>query len=370
MIDNKLRVAMLVEDDFEDNELKLPLNALKEAGADVKIVGPYAGREYKGKRGEVRIKSDLSILESAAEEFDALVIPGGGAPDKLRINSNMVQMVKDMCDQGKPIFAVCHGPQLLIQADLTRGRQMACYASVIKDLENSSGHFINEPVVVDGQFITARQPGDLPQFCAAILHSLNLAGNDIPRYEDQGIDWCEFGQRWGGHKKRDIARALNKSVQIEQKMAKFYQDCLRRVEDDDLRSIFEQAVSAENGHLSALQERAQTLASKRLRASSGGKGPQPEIQTDEPVSIARAAAQTEAIGIDTHKKLMLLTDPITVELVASIIRDHTRLERMFMEFALECEGRPSVMRATPAKAVRSISAGVDRNLMPERTESD
>jgi len=118
------RVAMLVEAEFEDRELTGPLDALRAAGASVTIVGPVAQTEYRGKRGEATIVSDLAAGSARMQDFDALVIPGGHAPDKMRMRHAMVDLARDAMHSGKPVAAICHGPQLLISADALRGRTL------------------------------------------------------------------------------------------------------------------------------------------------------------------------------------------------------------------------------------------------------
>src|ERR671937_452241 len=110
------RIAMLVEDGFEDRELTGPLDALRAAGATVTIVGPAAGVEFRGKRGEATVTSDIAAGGAKAGDFDALVIPGGHAPDKMRMRHAMVDLVRDAMEAAKPVAAICHGPQLLISA--------------------------------------------------------------------------------------------------------------------------------------------------------------------------------------------------------------------------------------------------------------
>src|SRR5687768_6997215 len=111
---------MLVEDDFEDRELTGPLEALRAAGATVTIVGPTAGTDFKGKRGDAVIASDLAAGAARIRDFDALVIPGGYAPDKMRMRHAMVDLARDAMEAGKTVAAICHGPQLLISANALR----------------------------------------------------------------------------------------------------------------------------------------------------------------------------------------------------------------------------------------------------------
>ena len=165
------RVAILVEDEFDDRELVGPLDALRAAGADVTIVGPTALAEYRGKRGEL-VTSDLAAGAAKIEDFDALVIPGGHAPDKMRMRHAMVDLARDAMDAGKPVAAICHGPQVLISANALRGRTLTCWPSIAIDVKNAGGLYVDKPVVEDGNLITSRRPDDVPMFSEAIVRAL------------------------------------------------------------------------------------------------------------------------------------------------------------------------------------------------------
>jgi protease I len=166
------RVAVLVEEEFEDSELTSPVEALRNAGATVIVVGPAAGGSYRGKRGG-SVTSDLAAGAAKAKDFDALVIPGGHAPDRMRMRHAMVDLARDTMAAGKPVAAICHGPQLLISANVLRGRTLTCWPSISIDVKNAGGRYVDKPVVVDGQLITSRKPDDLPFFNEAIIHALS-----------------------------------------------------------------------------------------------------------------------------------------------------------------------------------------------------
>jgi protease I len=167
------RVAILVEDEFEDRELTGPLETLRAAGATVIIVGPTAGAKFKGKRGNAVVMSDLAAGASHMKDFDALVIPGGHAPDKMRMRHAMVDLARDAMDAGKPVAAICHGPQLLISANALRGRTLTCWPSIAIDVKNAGGLYVDKPVVEDGNLITSRKPDDVPAFSEAIIRALS-----------------------------------------------------------------------------------------------------------------------------------------------------------------------------------------------------
>jgi len=170
------RVAVLVEEEFEDRELTGPVAALRDAGATVVIVGPTAGMTFTGRRGEATVTSDLAAGAARMKDFDALVIPGGHAPDKMRMRHAMVDLARDAMDAGKPVAAICHGPQLLISANALRGRTLTCWPSIAVDVKNAGGRYVDKPVVEDGNLITSRKPDDVPVFSDAIIQALSAGG--------------------------------------------------------------------------------------------------------------------------------------------------------------------------------------------------
>jgi protease I len=166
------RIAILVEQDFEDVELTEPLKAMREAGAQIFIVGSGSQTSYQGKRGKATIKVDIDADKVRAEDFDAIIIPGGYAPDKMRLHQSMIDLVKKAHDLGKVIAAVCHGPQLLISADVVKGRRLTSWPSVAIDLKNAGAVWVDEPIVRDRNIITSRRPSDLAVFNSAIIRAL------------------------------------------------------------------------------------------------------------------------------------------------------------------------------------------------------
>lgn len=171
MLDGK-RIAILAEEDFEDSELVEPMRTLKDAGARVLIVGSGSQKTYRGKRGSATIRVDSTADKVKAEDFDAVIVPGGYAPDKMRLHQPMIDLVRKAHDLGKVVAAICHGPQLLISAEIVRGRRITSWPSIAVDLRNAGADWVNAPVVQDGTIITSRKPADLPQFNKAIIEAL------------------------------------------------------------------------------------------------------------------------------------------------------------------------------------------------------
>lgn len=165
------RVGFIVGDMVEDAELRVPLDRIGEAGHEVVIIGLEKGKELKGKRGG-SFRADAGIQDVDANDFDALVIPGGYSPDKLRTSDGMVQLVRDIYDAGKPLAAVCHGPWMLVEADVADGRRLTSWPSIRTDLINAGAEWVDQEVVEDENLITSRKPADLAPFCDAILRQL------------------------------------------------------------------------------------------------------------------------------------------------------------------------------------------------------
>jgi protease I len=165
------KVLIMVENGVEDTEFLYPYYRFQEEGYKVDVVAPKAKETYVGKHG-VPIRPDFSPEEVNIEEYDALIIPGGKAPDRMRINEGLVKIVKEAYEKGKVIAAICHGPQMLIEADILRGKRATCWKSVTTDLKNAGAIFVDAPVVVDGNLVTSRFPPDLPQFCKETLKLL------------------------------------------------------------------------------------------------------------------------------------------------------------------------------------------------------
>lgn len=164
------RIAMLLTDEFEDSEAAQPLAALRDSGGfEVRIVAPEGDKPYTGKKGDVTLQSDLSLGNANPADFHGLLIPGGHSPEKLRLVAGAVDFVRHFVQEGKPIAAICHGPQLLISAEGVRGRRMTCYESVMVDLRNAGAEVVDQPVVEDGNLVTSRKPDDIPVFNEAAL---------------------------------------------------------------------------------------------------------------------------------------------------------------------------------------------------------
>jgi len=165
-------VAVLAENMYEDLELWYPLIRLREAGAEVSVVAPAAGATYKSKHG-LEVKADLSADDANTKQFDAVVIPGGFAPDYMRRSEAMVRFVKDANEGGKIVAAICHAGSMLVSAKVVKGKTLTCFKSIKDDVVNAGGNYVDKAVVRDGNLITSRVPDDLPAFCGEIISALS-----------------------------------------------------------------------------------------------------------------------------------------------------------------------------------------------------
>jgi len=164
-------VAVLVEDLYEDLELWYPVYRLREEGASVALVGPEAGKTYASKHG-YPVQTDRAAKDVSADEFDAVIIPGGYAPDRMRRDPAMVQLVADAVKAGKTVAAICHGGWMLCSAGVLEGRRVTGFFAIKDDLTNAGAQWVDEEVVRDGTLITSRQPDDLPAFLRSIIATL------------------------------------------------------------------------------------------------------------------------------------------------------------------------------------------------------
>lgn len=167
------KVATVVTNLFEDVEFTSPKDALTKAGHEVITIEEKAGNQVTGEKGDATITIDKGIDEVSPEDFDALLIPGGFSPDQLRADDRFLTFVKGFAEAKKPIFAICHGPQLLINAEVVKGKKMTSVQQVGVDLKNAGALYEDSEVVLDDSgLITSRTPKDLPAFNKAIVDAL------------------------------------------------------------------------------------------------------------------------------------------------------------------------------------------------------
>lgn len=159
-----MKIACVLGPKFEDSEFKDPYEAFQQTGHEVVIVGLEAGAELEGDKGKVKAKVDKSFKDVKPADFDALFIPGGGSPDKLRAHPEAVTFVKSFMSLNRPVMAICHGPQLLLTADEFKNHRMTAWKTVQGDLKKAGADVVDQEVVVDRNLVTSRQPSDIPAF--------------------------------------------------------------------------------------------------------------------------------------------------------------------------------------------------------------
>jgi len=165
------RIAILAEDLYEDLELWYPLLRFREAGAEVVVVGPGPARTHTSKHG-YEVAVDKLVSEVEAADFDAVIIPGGYAPDRMRRHPAMVALVRKAAQSNKVVAAICHAGWMLASAEVLQGKQVTGFYAIKDDLVHAGATYRDAEVVVDGKIITSRQPSDLPAFCRAIIGAL------------------------------------------------------------------------------------------------------------------------------------------------------------------------------------------------------
>jgi protease I len=169
------KVAILTENGFEEVELTSPKQALQETGAEVHIISPQKDKvkAWDHDHWSIEVPVDVTINEADVEDYDALVLPGGVInPDKLRLNEKAVEFVKNFLQSGKPVAAICHGPQILIETGLLEGRTMTSYYSIKTDLVNAGADWVDREVVVDNGLVTSRTPKDLEAFNKKMIEEI------------------------------------------------------------------------------------------------------------------------------------------------------------------------------------------------------
>jgi protease I len=171
-----MKVAFIMDEMFEDSEFRVPYERLREAGHEAVIVGLESGKKVSGKQGDETVTIEKAVDEVSADQFDALVIPGGYSPDKIRSNDKMVALTRDICEADKPVAAVCHGPWMLAEAAIIKGKTVTSWPSIKTDLINAGAQWVDQEVAEDGNLITSRKPDDLEAFSKTLLVQLEQRG--------------------------------------------------------------------------------------------------------------------------------------------------------------------------------------------------
>jgi protease I len=327
------KVAILVEKDFEDSEFQIPYTALKAAGAEVTVLGSRMNETYAGKQGKASIDPDGTTTEARASDFDAVVIPGGMAPDTMRTNMKTVRFVQEAVEQGKLVAAICHGPQVLIEGDLLKGRRATGFRAIRKDMQNAGAKYSDEPLVVDGQLVTSRRPSDLPIFTTSILSRLGLKidDRDLPVESSGDAEWWKLGEEWGGSSKSEIVDGLNTAIRGERYAVTAFEHYAEKATDTELRSILNEIRETKEAHIKQLEARLGELGEKEsFQAAGSGAWATLKswLQSNDDLAILRRALGDLQTGVvDTTNLLNSLTDPATASIFDRMEEDIARHEQ-------------------------------------------
>lgn len=327
------RVAILIENHVEDSEFQIPYTALPEAGAEVTVLGSRLSETYTGKQGKVSQEADATTTDARPEEFDAVIIPGGMAPDKMRTNMKTVRFVQEAMRQGKLVAAVCHGPQLLIEGDLLRGKRATGFRAIRKDMQNAGADYQNAPVVTDGNLITSRRPSDLALFMAAILRRLGLSPKkvELPDEHDTTAEWWPLAEAWGGQTREEIIDAINTAIRGERYALTAFEQYTEKATDAEVKSLFAEIVENKRSHVQMLESRLAALGGQLdLQATGSGAWATLKswLQSSDDTSLLRRAMGDLQTGVvDAFNLTNQFTDPLTAALFDQIEIDLARHEQ-------------------------------------------
>jgi protease I len=232
---NEKKIAILIGPQFHDEEATIPRDYLQERGAQVHLVG-LDGAELTGKYGRVTLIPDKIIDHVRAGDYDGIIIPGGGAPERIRVSETALRFVRDFWASGRPFGAICHGPQVLISAGLLKGITLTCYIGIRDDVQNAGATFVDREVYRDGQLITSRTPDDLPAFNEAFAAA--LAGDVVSDAE----------------KELSPQDALQLAISREKGAQEFYLEMSGIVAEEAVRNKFSYLAAIEEGHFMQLSD--------------------------------------------------------------------------------------------------------------------
>jgi protease I len=339
------KIAILIEKNFEDSEFQIPYNALKAAGADVTVLGSRVNETYTGKQGKASIKPDGTTTEARAEDFDAVVIPGGMAPDTMRTNMKTVRFVQDAVNGGKLVAAVCHGPQVLIEGDLLKGRRATGFRAIRKDMQNAGADYVDEPLVVDGQLITSRRPSDLALFTTSILRRLGLKLEDreLPAESKMDADWWALAEEWGGSGKSEIVDGINTAIRGERYAVTAFEHYAEKATDAELRALLNEIRETKQTHIGKLEARLAELGEEES-FQAAGSGAWATLKSwlqsnDDKAILQRALGDLQTGVVDTNNLLNSLTDPATAVIFDQMEEDIAKHEQRVADLYHRLTGR-------------------------------
>lgn len=321
---NSKRVAILIENHFEDLELQITETALKSAGAKITVLGSRMNEKYCGKRGKVIRHPDATVSEMRASDFDAIVIIVG----EIRANPFAVKLVSEAMNQEKIIATIGYGLQVLIDTKQLNGKKVTAFRSIRTDIENAGAMYSKDPLVVDGNLITARQPGDLPLFATKLLECLELKikGMNLPKTSDRSFAWWELGQSWGGSSRREIIAALNTVIVGERYTLEAFKQYSYRSTNEELRALLEEISKIKLRHVQLLEAHLYNSFKEQVSWQAVGSEAYAALiswlQSSDELSILRRALGDIQTGVvDLYHLICQLSDPHTVAILDEIEHD-------------------------------------------------
>ncbi|MBE9053841.1 DJ-1/PfpI/YhbO family deglycase/protease [Nostocales cyanobacterium LEGE 11386] len=333
----KKKVAILIENGVEDIEFTIPCNGLKQAGMEVVVLGSRMNERYKGKRGKISVQPDATTTEAMASEFDAVVIPGGMAPDKMRRNPNTIRFVQEAMQQGKWVAAVCHGPQVLIEGDLLPGKQATGFSAIRKDMINAGANYLDEPLVVDRNLITSREPGDLAIFTTALLSRLGYGGKDaaLPDEKDTRAEWWKIADAWGGSTKGEITKGLNTALSGERYSLEALEQYAEKESDTEVRSLFQEMIANKQRHIEKLETYLDRLGEKPSLAANianqYAKVKSAFTGSDDIYQLRCALGDVQTGIGDIGNLCAMYTDPVATAIFKEIYHDLLKYEQRLVD---------------------------------------
>ena len=324
------RVAFLLADQFDDFAFNVPYTALNRDDVEVVIVGNRMNDTYLGERGQVKVTPDATAAEVRSSDFDALLIPGGSAPNHLRMSESMIRLVRSAFTDQTIVAAIGRGPQVLIEAEQLKGRQATGHPSIRKDIQNAGAVYIDQAVVEEHNVLTARRVGDLPLFATMLCDALHLSEGQSERSQQPQDAWWKVGQNWGGSTREEIVTALSSALAGEQYMLHSFQYYAEGINDAQAKRILEDIIKIKRGHIGLLEGRLAVFGEKAVWQQLTGAALaslQTWLQASDDITILRRSLGDLQTGIvDARGLSEQLTDPVTSGLLSDISTNLSRCE--------------------------------------------
>ena len=329
-----IRIAILIENQFDDFLLQIPKAALEKAGAKVAILGSRMNEEYHGKHGKISCKPDDTATEVRADDFDGFIVPVG----HIRANPFAVSLIAEAIDRDQVIAVAGYGIQVLIETDRLEGKRVTGLESLRKDIENAGADYIGGPVVADGNLITARRPSDIAIMANSLIKYLGL---QIPaetpaEHQAHSFDWWKIAAEWGGSSKQEIVNALNTAIVGERYTIEAFKQYSYRARDAELRNLLKEINATKQNHVKLLENRLHNAFNEQVTWQAAGSEAYAAfhswLQSSNELSILRRALGDIQTGVvDTYHLCQQLTDPITVSIFDEIKLDLSQYEQQLAQ---------------------------------------